>query len=228
MRLPIVFTALFIITFSCVGQEVSPDKPPSGWMQDAIPTLSHRYPLYRLHINDLLELNVDLAPEFNQAIRVAPDGYISLRGIPPVHVEGQTVPQAVETIKQAYATILHDPVLSVVLKEYERPFFIATGEVQRPGKYDLSSLITATQGVALAGGFNADAKHSKVVVFRQVENGWTQLATLDIKRMLNNRDLAEDVRLQPGDLIYVPKNTLAKVRRFIPNLSTGVQYNPLR
>jgi protein involved in polysaccharide export with SLBB domain len=116
----------------------------------------------------------------------------------------------------------------VILREYERPLLHCHGRVQKPGKYYVSSLISATQAVAIAGGFNADAKHSTVVVFRQVENGWKQLATLDIKRMLNNLDLAEDVRLQPGGLIYVPKNTLAKIRRFIPSVGTGVQYNPTR
>jgi polysaccharide biosynthesis/export protein len=225
MRQGMLCAALFIIALPCFGQQVSSAEPPVP-KADLMPTLSQRSPQYQLHINDLLEVNFDLTPELNQAVRVGPDGYISLRGSPTVHVEGQTVLQAVETIKKAYATMLHDPVVSVVLKEYERPFFIATGEVQKPGKYDLSSLTTATQGIAIAGGFNADAKHSTVVVFRQVENGWKQLATLDIKRMLNNRDLGEDVRLQPGDLIYVPKNTLAKIRPFIPSVSTGVHYNP--
>ena len=207
-------------------RQMSGAEPQSGGADtDQTPTFSQRYPQYQLHINDLLEANFDLSPELNQSVRVAPDGYISLRGISAVHVEGQTVPQAVETIKKAYAEILNNPIVSVILKEYEKPFFIATGEVRKPGRYDLVSQITATQGVAIAGGFNADAKHSEVVVFRQVPNGWTQVATLNLKGMLNQKDLSEDVRLQPGDLIYIPKNTLSKIYRFIPNVGTGVHYN---
>jgi polysaccharide export outer membrane protein len=189
------------------------------------PTFSQRYPQYQLNINDLLEVNFDISPELNQVVRVAPDGYISLRGITPMHVEGQTLSQAVETVKKGYADILNNPTVAVVLKEYEKPFFIATGEVRKPGKYDLLSQTTATQGVAIAGGFNADAKHSQVVVFRQVPNGWAQVATLNLKEMLNQKDLSEDLSLQSGDLIYIPKNTLSKIARFIPKVETGVHYN---
>jgi polysaccharide export outer membrane protein len=206
------------------GQDSFAESPATP--ADQAPKLSQRYPHYLLHINDLLEVNFDLSPELNQTVRVGPDGYISLRGISPVYVEGQTVTQAVETIKKAYVTMLHNPVVSVILREYERPFFIVTGEVQKPGRYELDSQTTATEAVGIAGGFNADAKHSKVVVFRQVENGWSQVKILNLKHMLNERDLSEDVRLQPGDLIYVPKNTLAKVERFIPK--TGVTYIPVQ
>jgi mannose-6-phosphate isomerase-like protein (cupin superfamily) len=40
--------------------------------------------------------------------------------------------------------------------------------------------------------------------------------------MLASKDLSEDVHLRPGDLIYVPKNTLSKVRQFIPSTGMGV------
>ena len=217
LRILLCGLALLSTTPQTLSAEPQTDTDQTG-------TFSQRYPQYQLHINDLLEVNFDLSPEFNQSVRIAPDGYISLRGIPPVHVEGKTVPQAVEIIKKAYAEILNNPIVSVLLKEYEKPFFIATGEVRKPGKYDLASQTTATQAVAIAGGFSADAKHSEMVVFRQVPNGWTQVATLNLKAMLNQKDLSEDLKLQPGDLIYIPKNTISKIARFIPKVDTGVLY----
>jgi polysaccharide biosynthesis/export protein len=222
-HLHVLICGILLLTTTSELSRAAPQSSVAA--TDQAPQLSQRYPQYQLHINDLLDVNFDLSPELNQGVRVTPDGYISLRGIQPVHVEGQTIPQAVETIKKAYGDILNNPVVAVILKEYEKPFFIATGEVQKPGKYDLLSQTTATQGVAIAGGFNADAKHSQVAVFRQVPNGWTQVAVLNLKSMLNQRDLSEDLRLQPGDLIYIPKNTLSKIARFIPKVETGVHYS---
>ena len=88
-----------------------------------------------------------------------------------IFVEGQTVPELTETLKAAYAKILHDPVITIALKDFEMPYFIAAGQVTKPGKYDLRSDLTVTQAVAIAGGFNDKSKHSQVVLFRPAPGG---------------------------------------------------------
>ena len=74
----------------------------------------------------------------------------------------------------------------------------------------------STEAVAIAGGFTEKAKHSEVLIFRKVPGGWQAGKRLDVKHMLANADLGEDIHLQPGDLIYVPKNKLSKIKEFIP------------
>ena len=81
------------------------------------PSLQRRYPRYKLEFGDQFDVSFELSPEFNQTVTVQPDGYITLRGAGDVQVAGQTVPQLTETLRQAYAKILKDPVISVVLKE---------------------------------------------------------------------------------------------------------------
>jgi hypothetical protein len=49
---------------------------------------------------------------------------------------------------------------------------------------------------------------------------------IDVKKMLQNRDLREDVHLRPGDMIFVPKTALSKLERFIPVPSLGMFFNP--
>src|SRR5205807_719649 len=107
--------------------------------------------------------NFELSPEFNQtAVTVQPDGFISLRAVGDIKVDGQTVPVLTQTLKTAYSKILHDPIISVVLKDFEKPYFIADGQLGRPGKYDLRGSVTLTEAIAMAGGFNDSAKHSQV------------------------------------------------------------------
>ncbi len=131
-----------------------------------------------------------------------------------------------ETLRAAYSKILHDPTLTVDLKDFEKPYFIVTGEVGHPGKFDLRGDTTVTQAVAVAGGLTSSAKHSQVLLFRGVSDNWVEVKKLDLKRMLQAKNLTEDVHLQPGDLVFVPKNTVSKISSFIPRPSVGAYLNP--
>lgn len=190
------------------------------------PGLHERYPRYQLRRGDTFDLDFELSPEFNQTVAVQPDGYVTLKGAGSIYIEGETVPELTETVKTAYAKILHDPVITVALKDFEKPYFIASGQVAKPGKYDLRSDLTVTEAVAIAGGFNDKAKHSQVVLFRPLPAGGYEAKLLNVKKLLATRNLSEDVQLQPGDMLYVPQNALSKIRPFLPTSSMGAYYNP--
>lgn len=188
--------------------------------------LQHRNRRYLLHSADVLSLEFPFTPEFNQTVTVQPDGYITLRGIDNMRVEGQTLPDVTTALRTAYSRILHDPVINVELKDFEKPFFIVGGEVGHPGKFELREDTTATEAVAIAGGLRDSAKHSQVLLFHRVQGGWAQVKRLNMKRMLKEGNLDEDAYLQPGDFLYVPKNTFSKIERFIPTSSMGMYANP--
>lgn len=172
-----------------------------------------RRPLYRLRNSDVMDVDFRFASEFNQSVTVQPDGFITLKGVEKqMYAQGMTVPELRESIHGAYAAMLHNPEVTVVLKEFDRPYFIAGGEVARPGKYDLRSETTVVEAVAIAGGFTGQARHSQVVLFRHVSGAVVEARLLDIKRMLNSHDLREDVHLHPGDMLFVPQSTISKIR----------------
>ena len=188
--------------------------------------LKHRNRRYQIHSADVLELGFPFTPEFNQTVTVQPDGYITLRGVDGIRVEGQTLPEVTTSLRTAYTKVLHDPVINVELKDFEKPYFIVGGEVGRPGKFDLRGETSATEAVAIAGGLKDSAKHSQVLLFHRVPDGWMQVKKLDMKKMLKNADLNEDARLQPGDFLYVPKNAMSKIGKFLPTSSLGLYANP--
>lgn len=191
------------------------------------PQFKSRNPRYRIEAGDTFDLTFDLSPEFNQtAVAVQPDGFVSLRAVGDIKVAGQTVPELTQTVRQAYGKILNNPVISIVLKEFEKPYFVADGQVAKPGKYEMHGNMTVTQAIAVAGGFQSAAKHSQVVLFRRVDDQWTEAKLINVKKMEKNRDLREDPFLHSGDMLFVPKNTMSKVDRYIPNLSMGT-YLPL-
>ena len=180
-----------------------------------------RFPRYKIEPGDSMDVSFELNPEFNQTVSVQPDGFISLRGVGDVEVADQTVPQLTETIKNAYSKILNAPMVSVVLKDFQKPFFIADGQVGHPGKYDLRGEVSLTEAIAMAGGFLDTAKHSKVLLYRKASQGWYAAEVFDIKKMEKQGNLKEDPQLHAGDMLFVPKNAFSKYKAFIPGSSFG-------
>jgi polysaccharide export outer membrane protein len=105
---------------------------------------------------------------------------------------------------------------------------IAGGEVERPGKYDLRSDITLTEAVALAGGFNDRSKHSQVILFRRVNTEIVESHLVDVKSLMKSRNLSEDIHLMPGDFVFVPQNTLSKIKRFLPTSDMSLYSVPAK
>ena len=209
---------------ACVpGPNVSAVKSSDEQVQ----RLQHRNSRYQLHSADVLELNFPFTPEFHQTVTVQPDGFITLRGIEDIHVEGLTVPEVTNLLRTAYGKILHDPIINIELKDFEKPYFIVGGEVGRPGKFDLRGETTVAQAVAIAGGLKDSAKHSEILLFHRVPGGWLQVKKVNLKKMLKEANLEEDAYLLPSDFLYIPKNGISKVERFLPTSSVGVYATPI-
>ena len=197
----------------------------SGKDENDRPELQRRNPRYQLSRGDTIDLNFPFTPEFNQLVIVNPDGFITLMGVGDLYVTGKVVPELRQLLQTAYAKILHVPVINVVLKDFDKPYFIAGGEVGHPGKFDLRGDLTLTEAIAIAGGFSENSKHSQVLLFRRVSSDWAEVKVLNVKKMFQAGNLTEDVHLQPGDMFFVPQNRISKMRKWIPytSLSTGFQ-----
>ncbi|HTC48203.1 MAG TPA: polysaccharide biosynthesis/export family protein [Candidatus Aquilonibacter sp.] len=220
---------LAIATFS-VAQNVTQPSVINASVASTTDTKSDtqfqtRNPRYAICAGDTFDVNFELSPEFNQTVTVQPDGFITLKGVGDVHVAGETVPELTQTLRSSYDKILNDPLISVVLKDFEKPYFTASGQFMRPGKYDLRGNVTLTEAIAMAGGFNETAKHSQVLLFRRVNDQWLEAKIFNVKQMMKDGKLGEDPTLRPGDQLFVPKNMLSKIKPFIPNAGVGAYGN---
>jgi len=207
------------------GAITSPDKA-DGMGDPAFG--GERHPLYRLTKSDVVEANFTFSPDYNQSLAVQPDGFVALKGAGTIFAEGLTLPELQHAISEAYRNFLHDPEITLTLKEFDKPYFLASGEVTRPGKYELRGDVTVNEAVAIAGGFTKQARHSQVVVFRRVSTDVSEAHVLDLKKMLAARDLREDLHLRPGDFIFVPQSRITKIHRFVPTNSLSWYMNPLQ
>ena len=128
-------------------------------------------------------------------------------------------------MQKAYRGYLHDPQVAASLKDFERPYFIVGGEVGKPGKYELRSDTTVAEAVQIAGGLTPQSKHSQVVLFRRVNDDLMETRLINLKKMLNDRRLREDAHLLPGDLVYVPQNSISKIARFLSKPAVSMYMN---
>jgi polysaccharide export outer membrane protein len=183
-----------------------------------------RRPLYRLNHSDVVALSFTLSPEFDQTLTLQPDGYVALKDAGPVLAQGLTLEEFRLAVARAYTGYLHDPQVAVALKEFEHPYFVAGGEVGKPGKYELRSDTSIIEAVQIAGGFTREAKHSQVLLFRRVNDDLVEARVFNLKKMLKERSLDEASQLRPGDLVFVPQSSISKIERFLsrPSLSMYV------
>lgn len=74
------------------------------------------------------------------------------------------------------------------------------GEAERPGSYTVSALSTMTNALFVSGGI----KHIGSLRQIQLKRGGQLITELDLYDLLLKGDTSGDVRLQPGDVIFVP------------------------
>jgi polysaccharide export outer membrane protein len=188
------------------------------------PALQHRNPRYQVMRDDVIALSFPLSPELNQTVTIQPDGYITLQNAGSIFIQGMTVPEVAEAVKKAYLNILHDPIVGVDLKDFQRPFFLVSGQVGKPGRYDLREDTTVSEAIAVAGGFLPTAK-TQVFLYHRISPGWVQVKKLSLKDLLNGKNVNEDVQMQPGDMIFVPEKFITNFRKYVP-YTVGLYLNP--
>ena len=225
-------SAVLLIAIAQGTSQTSPPAaakavPPSALIGDVpanAPTFSQRNARYELRPGDGMDLTFQYSPEYNQSVLVQPDGYVTLREIGDINVKGMTLPAFRAQLEQAYSKVLMKPEIFVNLKQFDKPYFTAAGQVGKPGRYELQGDTTVIEAIALAGGFTTSSKHSQVLLVRRVNDQWSHAQLIDVKKLMASKDLREDAHLQPGDLLIVPQNRLSKIRSFIPN--TGITMLP--
>jgi len=171
---------------------------------------------YVLQVSDEVELTYRYTPEFNFSGRIQPDGFISAPIIGDVMVAGYTINQARDILLKVARQRLRDPEMSFVLKDFVKPLFTVGGEVEKPGQFELRGRVGILEAVAIAGGFKRSAKASQLVLLRRYDSERATARLINAKDLEKAGDPEHDIRLQPGDMIVVPRNKLSYVEPYVP------------
>src|SRR5271154_6585627 len=178
-------------TASALAGPVSAPTAGAAHPSDDRPALQHRNPRYQVQRDDILNISFALSPELNQTVTIQPDGYINLLNAGSLYIQGMTVPEVVDALKTAYSKTLHDPIIDVDLKDFQKPFFVVSGQVAKPGQYDLRYDTTVSQGIAIAGGLVPTAK-TQLFIFHRISSGTMEVKKFNLKEILDGKNVNED------------------------------------
>jgi protein involved in polysaccharide export with SLBB domain len=177
-----------------------------------------RRPEYRIGILDQLEIRFYYHERFNETVAVRPDGRITLQLVGDIEVAGMTPAELDRVITAAYADIVESPEVTVMVRSFAGLTIYVLGEVGNPGLFEMKPNMTVLQALAAAGGPIKGAKLNSVIVLRQDEIAELKAFRLDLSPTLIKHGVAQDQRLLPQDIVYVPKTFIADVNAFMSQI----------
>lgn len=108
-----------------------------------------------------------------------------------------------------------DPHVSVEVLAFGGHKVLVLGEVEKPGVYVNEGGSRVLDVIARAGGPTQDAKLRSVALVRPAtETSPARNAIVDLDRALKQGEWSQNPPVQKGDVIYVPKSTMASVAQF--------------
>lgn len=139
-------------------------------------------------------------------LMVGPDGYAAVPYVGNVKLAGLTLDEARDLIQSKLSRYVKIPAMSLSVKSYGPRRIYVMGEVNHPGiqKMDIDSL-NAYAAIVAAGGFTKRGRSTRVQVIR-VQDDTMFYRRLNIKSFIRRHDLTQNVAIQDGDIVYVPKS----------------------
>jgi polysaccharide export outer membrane protein len=163
---------------------------------------------YRLGAGDVLVLILTGDVERVQTLTVTREGFVVIPQVGQLYVAnltlGQVKDQLYSRLGRVYSGVRRGPnattrfQLSIARLRSIQVF--VTGDVVRPGAYQMSSAGTVLTALYAAGGPTANGSFRHV----EIRRGRTLVDSLDLYEYLLHGSNPTDVRLQSGDVVFVP------------------------
>ena len=159
--------------------------------------------VYRISEGDRLNVLVWGKPELSGRKVVGPDGRVSLPLAGAVPVAMRTREEAEAALAERLRGYYLDPAVSVEVEEYAGNRIVLLGRVQNPGIIRFDGPPTLVEALSRAGALpvlDKKATLTRCAVIR----GRDRLLWVDLKAILASGQLAYNIRLRPGDVVYIP------------------------
>lgn len=165
---------------------------------------------YMLQPSDLLRVLVFQEPDLQREVRITQEGSVSLPLIGTIELQGKSVHQAEDIIRQLYdRDYLVNPQISITVLEYAQRTAQVLGAVNSPGAivFPPEQKMGLLEAIARAGGFSRLAERRRVRLTRTLPDGKTDNYTINADDLVQGNS-SEPWLLVKGDVIYVPERLL--------------------
>jgi polysaccharide biosynthesis/export protein len=133
-------------------------------------------------------------------LTVGRDGTVDFPALGPIALAGMRFPDAKDLLEQRVAQQMIGMRASVSIGALRSIRIFVLGEAERPGSYTVSGLSTMTNALFASGGVKPIGSLRNI----QLKRGGQVITRLDLYDLLLNGDTSNDVRLLPGDVIFIP------------------------
>lgn len=156
---------------------------------------------YRLVPGDKLRIEVYKDPQISQTLQIRPDGKITLPLVGDVAAAGRTPVALRDSITTSLKEYITNPVVTVIVVEFEPQSVSVMGEVERPGPVPIKGKLSVLEALAVAGGFKDFANTKNITIRRPTASG-VQIIKFNYRDAVKGE--GKPLYLQPGDLVIVP------------------------
>jgi len=179
---------------------------------------------YVLGPQDQLRITVFDEPDLTNSYRVEADGFITFPLINRVAAGGLTPAELQDRIRTLLANgYIKNPTVRIEIEQYKSQYVIVGGEVRAPGKIPMTGTMTLPEALAAAGSPTAAASTEVIVTHARRPNAGGAMPDKDPDSVhVNLKQLqlgvaGQDIVLQDGDTIFVPKAQTFYVNGFVRN-----------
>lgn len=149
---------------------------------------------------DRLDIQLIGSTKGKYSLVVNRDGRIMFPELGAIAVSGLNFEQAKARIEQRVQEQLIGTEAVVSMGDLRSIRVFVLGEAERPGSYTVSGLATVTNALFASGGVRTIGSLRNI----QVKRAGKVVANLDLYDLLLRGDTSGDVRLRPGDVIFIP------------------------
>jgi protein involved in polysaccharide export with SLBB domain len=149
---------------------------------------------------DTLQVQLVGSTKGRYALVVGRDGNINFPELGPIAVVGRRFDDVRSTLESRVNEQMIGTHVSVGMGELRSIRVFVLGDAETPGSYTVSGLSTITNALFVSGGVKKIGSLRNI----QLKRAGRVVTTLDLYDLLLNGDTSADVRLLPGDVIFVP------------------------
>jgi len=163
---------------------------------------------YRVGPEDLIEVTLyDIESQNGEprviVARVSNSGFITLPYVGKVKADGFGPLELEEELRREYLRFIHEPQITVFIREYRSFRVSVVGNVKNPGVLELRGRKSLLEAVAMSGGLTPDAGRS--VRLTRTSDKMVQSLLIDLDQLAETGDARLNPSLLPGDVINVPR-----------------------
>ncbi|WP_281544085.1 SLBB domain-containing protein [Grimontia sp. SpTr1] len=132
-------------------------------------------------------------------LRVNREGVVNFPSLGPVQVAGMSFTEVRESLTKRVNEQMIGVRSDISMGEMRSMQIFVMGDAYKPGAYSVSALTTISQAIYYSGGFSESGALRNV----QLKRNGKLIRTLDMYDLLLKGDSRNDVRLQPGDTVFI-------------------------